>query len=68
MLTILLKKMKLTNQEIINKFFEYYVKRDLDSINSVVMDSVTWSFLGKHKLSGVKNGIKEVISFFDFMG
>jgi hypothetical protein len=31
-------------------------------------DEVTWYFLGHHKFAGVKNGIDEVIAFFDKMG
>lgn len=31
-------------------------------------ENVTWYFLGQHKLAGVKNGIPEVIAFFDKMG
>lgn len=31
-------------------------------------EKVTWTFLGKHKLAGVKKGLDEVIAFFDLMG
>src|SRR5436190_8881573 len=60
--------MTTTNQDIINKFFDYYSKRDLEGIKEVMADNVVWYFLGQHKLAGTKNGIKEVVDFFDTMG
>ena len=30
--------------------------------------NVVWYFMGRHKLAGTKNGIDEVIKFFDTMG
>lgn len=56
------------NQEIINKFFEAYSKRDMDAIRQVMAEDATWTALGQHPLAGVKNGIDEVIAFFDAMG
>jgi len=58
----------MTNQEIVNKFFDSYMKRDLDGIKHVMAANVVWYFMGRHKLAGTKNGIDEVIKFFDFMG
>jgi uncharacterized protein len=60
--------MTLTNQEIINKFFDAYFKHDFNAIKEVMFDDVTWFFMGDHKLAGVKNGINEVVTFFDIMG
>jgi ketosteroid isomerase-like protein len=60
--------MTTTNQDIINKFFDSYIKRDFDSIRMVMADNVTWTFLGRHKLAGVKTGIDQVVAFFDIMG
>ena len=60
--------MTTTNQDIINQFFEAYIKRDVNGIKQVMADHVTWTFLGHHKFSGVKNGIDEVVAFFDTMG
>lgn len=57
-----------TNQDIINKFFDSYIKRDFDGIGQVMADNVTWTFLGRHKLAGVKTGIDQVVAFFDIMG
>ena len=60
--------MATTNQDIINKFFEAYIKRDINEIKLVMADNVTWTFLGRHKLAGVKTGIDQVVAFFDTMG
>jgi ketosteroid isomerase-like protein len=58
----------MANLEIINRFFDCYSKRDLTGIREVVSHEVVWYFLGRHKLAGVKNGIDELIRFFDAMG
>jgi len=58
----------MTNQDIVNKFFDSYTKRDLDGVGKVMAAKVVWYFMGTHKLAGVKNGIDEVIKFFDTMG
>ena len=58
----------MTNQDIINKFFDSYMKRDLDGVRNVMAANVVWYFMGQHKLAGTKNGIDEVIGFFDTMG
>src|ERR1043165_7669391 len=58
----------MTNQDIVNKFFDSYMKRDLDGVKKVMAPNVVWYFMGRHKLAGTKNGIDEVIKFFDTMG
>ena len=58
----------MANLEIINRFFDCYSKRDLKGVREVVSHDVVWYFLGRHKLAGVKNGIDELIRFFDAMG
>ncbi|XDD49783.1 nuclear transport factor 2 family protein [Leptospira sp. WS92.C1] len=60
--------MKHPNLEIIDRFFDAYGKRDLNSLRNVLADSVTWSFPGQHPYSGIKNGFEDVIGFFDTMG
>ena len=59
--------MEATKQKLINRFFEAYFKRDFDGIKKVMAENVVWTFLGKHKLAGVRNGLNEVIAFFDTM-
>jgi len=61
-------KMKNSNKGIIDEFFDAYGKHDLNGIMRVMEDRVTWSFMGDHPLAGIKNGIDEVIAFFDAMG
>ena len=39
--------MATTNQEIINNFFDSYIKRDFDCIRQVMADNVTWTFSGR---------------------
>ena len=57
-----------TNQKLVDAFFECYIKKDKEGMKQVMDENVTWSFLGQHKLAGIKNGIDEVIAFFDNMG
>ena len=60
--------MEKTKQQLVDAFFVAYAKRDKEGIKQVMDENVTWSFLGQHKLAGTKNGIDEVIAFFDNMG
>lgn len=60
--------MEKTNQELVDAFFEAYIKRNKEGIKQVMDENVTWYFLGQHKLAGIKYGIDEVIAFFDKMG
>jgi ketosteroid isomerase-like protein len=60
--------MKHSNQEIIDRFFEAYKKRDFEAIEKVMANNVTWFFMGRHPLAGIKIGIAEVIDFYDRMG
>ena len=60
--------MKQSNQEIVDRFFEAYKKRDFEAVAKVMSDDVTWFFMGRHPLAGIKTGIKEVIDFYDRMG
>jgi len=62
------EKMTNTNLDIINKFFEAYDKRDIDALQLVLDENAKWISLGQHPFSGVKNGLNEVIAFFDKMG
>ena len=56
------------NQDIIKKFFEGYGSHDMDEIKKVMSENVTWLFLGQHPLAGIKQGVEEVVAFFDIMG
>ena len=56
------------NLDRINKFFEAYGKRDMESLKEVISEDIHWTFPGNNKLSGTKTGISEVMEFFDIMG
>ena len=60
--------MRNTNQAIVDNFFAAYSKHDMDGIREVMDENVKWYFMGQHPLAGVKNGITEVIEFFDRVG
>ena len=56
-----------SNEDIVNRFFEAYKKHDIEGIKEVMDPNITWHFLGRHPLAGTKQGIEEVVSFFDMM-
>lgn len=56
------------NLNIVDKFFDAYSRHDANNIQQVLSQNVTWLFPGQNPLSGMKVGIKEVVSFFDEMG
>ena len=58
----------MTNQKIIENFFDAYGKHDLKAIKQFMAEDVEWTFLGQHPLAGIKNGVEEVVAFFDTMG
>jgi ketosteroid isomerase-like protein len=60
--------MENNNQAIIDRFFAAYAKHDMAAIKTVMDENVKWYFLGEHPLAGVKNGIEEVIGFYDKVG
>lgn len=57
----------MTNASIIDNFFEAWGKHDFAALRQVMKEDVIWVFLGQHPLAGVKNGIEEVVAFFDNM-
>jgi uncharacterized protein len=57
----------MTNAEIVNRFFECYSRRDFAALGDVLDTHVTWYFLGRHKLAGIKRGVSELVEFFDKM-
>ena len=62
------KHLIMSNQQIVDRFFECYMKHDLEHLKEVVHEDVTWYFLGRHKLAGVKKGLTALVNFFDTMG
>jgi ketosteroid isomerase-like protein len=58
----------MANIDIINRFFDYYLRKDFEGVKTVMAGNVVWYFSGRHKLAGTKHGLHEVIQFFDIMG
>ena len=56
------------NLNLIDHFFDAYDKRDINRIQQVLAENVTWTFPGHNPVSGTKVGIDEVVAFFDTMG
>jgi uncharacterized protein len=52
----------------IQRFFDAYAKNDLNGIRAVLADDIKWTIPGHHPLSGTKQGIPEVMSFFQQLG
>ena len=63
----IIKLMANSNEDLINKFFDAYGKHDMNGIKQVMAEDVKWFFMGNHPLAGIKNGIEEVVEFFDVM-
>jgi ketosteroid isomerase-like protein len=57
-----------SNEQIVNKFFEAYGNHDMEAIKKVMDEKARWHFKGRHPLAGIKNGIEEIVAFFDMMG
>ncbi len=56
------------NLELIGQFFEAYGRHDHDGLCRVLAADVRWVFPGRNPLSGTKQGITELVGFFDAMG
>ncbi|HEX9060729.1 MAG TPA: nuclear transport factor 2 family protein [Clostridia bacterium] len=56
------------NLETINKFFEAYSRHDQEGIKKVLDENAKWIFPGRNPFSGTKEGVEEIIAFFDKMG
>jgi ketosteroid isomerase-like protein len=54
-----------TNIQLVQNFYEAYGDNDLEGIRQVLAEDVQWHIPGRHPLSGTKNGINEVLSFFN---
>jgi len=46
-------------------FFQSYAGGDRDGIGAVLAEDVEWTIPGHHPLAGTKQGIDEVLAFFD---
>ena len=55
------------NLALIERFFQAYSANDHASIRQVLSPVIRWVIPGSHPLSGVKNGIDEVMAFFTLL-
>lgn len=60
--------MRHANLDLIDRFFAAYGSRDIGALQDVLEEDVTWTFPGRHPLSGTRIGIAAVVAFFDTMG
>ena len=49
-------------------FFQAYGKGDYEAIKKVVASDVQWHIPGHHKLAGTKQGVDELVAFFNKLG
>ncbi|QIP14816.1 nuclear transport factor 2 family protein [Spirosoma aureum] len=56
------------NLDLIHKFFEAYATNNLPAIEQILSPAIRWHIPGNHPLSGVKNGIAEVMAYFSHLG
>jgi ketosteroid isomerase-like protein len=56
------------NIALIEQFFRAYAANDPVAIRQVLSPGIKWFIPGNHPLSGVKNGIDEVMAFFTLLG
>lgn len=52
------------NLTLIHDFFTAYANNDLDAIGNILAEDIKWHIPGKHPLSGMKTGVKQVLEFF----
>jgi uncharacterized protein len=57
-----------TNIKVVQSYYAAYGKKDLEGMRQLLAEDVQWHIPGRHPLSGTKNGVNEVISFFDELG
>lgn len=51
--------------DVIARFFAAYAAKDVGEVREVMAADIVWTIPGHHPLSGPKNGIGEVLAFFD---
>jgi ketosteroid isomerase-like protein len=52
------------NITLINEFFKAYAANDSEAIKKILAEDIKWHIPGKHPLSGKKQGIEEVLGYF----
>lgn len=52
------------NLTLIHSFFQAYAGNDMNAMSEILSPTIQWIIPGKHRLSGTKNGVEEVIAYF----
>ncbi|WP_161889267.1 nuclear transport factor 2 family protein [Pontibacter russatus] len=52
------------NLLLIHSFFKAYANNDLEEIRKILMPDIEWVIPGRHRLSGTKIGVEEVLGYF----
>lgn len=55
------------NVAIVKRFFKYYEKHDIRGLRDIFASDITWHVPGHHPLAGTKNGIEEVIAYYELL-
>ena len=58
----------MSHLEKIQSFFAAYAAKDVERVREVMVPDITWTIPGHHPLAGTKQGIGEVLAFFDQLG
>lgn len=56
------------NVDKIVAFFAAYAARNVAAVREVMADDIVWRIPGHHPLAGPKQGVEEVLAFFDQLG
>lgn len=57
-----------SNLSKIQSFFTAYAAKNVAAVRAVMADNIVWRIPGHHPLAGEKQGIDEVLAFFDQLG
>lgn len=53
------------NIQLIERFFEAYSKADFEGMKRVIDKDIQWHIPGNHPYSGTKNGLSELMEYFE---
>jgi len=56
------------NLVLVNKFFKAYSSNSIDELQGIFHADVKWHIPGRHPLSGVKNGVGEIVEYLNQLG
>lgn len=53
------------NLVLVNRFFEAYATNSIHDLQDIFHDDIKWHIPGNHPLSGIKNGISEIVEYLN---